>query len=100
MNRKEIRITVEEVTLPALKVSTLDCPNLTVVRRDGNTTRQINFAIERLFKGDRVIVRDHFAATQAHRNLLEIIIDRLVVEHRLDFNKILIDPINLEIELK
>jgi len=100
MDRKEIRITVEEVTLPALRVSTLNCPNLTAVRKDGNTTRQINFAVERLFKGDRVIVRDHFDNKFAHRILLEKIIDRLVVEHKIDFIRVLIDPVNFEIELK
>lgn len=100
MDRKEIRITVEEVTLPALKVSTLDCQGLTNKRGDGNTTRQINFAIERLFKGDRVIVVDHFKSFKASVMLLTKIVDRLVAEHRIDFNKVVIDQTKLEIELK
>ena len=46
------------------KISTLSCPNLTDARRDGNTTRQINFGIDCLFKGYDVKFSDHYKQGQ------------------------------------
>lgn len=41
------------------KISTLETPGLTEIRRNGNTTRQIDFAIQKLFEGFEVLLQDH-----------------------------------------
>lgn len=63
------------------KVSTLTCPGLTKKRRDGNTTKQVDFAIQKLFEGCEVIVRDHYNIPQADRHLMSRILDRIGAEH-------------------
>lgn len=64
-------------------VSTLNAPNLTEKRRDGNTTRQINFAIELLLQGKTVICVDHAAphSLDAGLVLARAIKRRLCSEH-------------------
>jgi len=43
-----------------ITITTLECPELTTIRADGNTTRQCDYAIQKLFQGFRVKVLDHF----------------------------------------
>ena len=69
-------------------VSTLLCPNLTGVRADGNTTRQIDFAVQALFKGEFVEVKDHWENGQnlnANRDLFSRIVDRVTIEHHVPY---------------
>lgn len=40
-------------------ISTLETPNLTDNRQDGNSTRQINFAIETIFSGNIALCECH-----------------------------------------
>lgn len=53
-------------------------------RSMGNTTRQVDFAIEMLFQGHRVYVVDHahYKNSECSRMLMERIIDRLRREHK------------------
>lgn len=65
-------------------VSTMECPNLTYERADGNTTRQIDFAIQKLFEGKIVWVQDHWqngAFRAGNRSLAISIAKRLNAEH-------------------
>lgn len=65
-------------------VSTMDCPNLTYKRADENTTRQIDFAIQKLFEGKKVWVQDHWqngAFRAGNRALAISIAKRLNAEH-------------------
>jgi hypothetical protein len=70
------------------EINTLECPNLTILRRAGNTTRQVNFAIEMLMQGYTVIVRDHFKNGEVHksnRRLFDLIYQRLSIENNIDY---------------
>lgn len=98
----QVTVTVieKQIVIPAPKVSTMECPGLTTIRRDGNTTRQINFAVERLFKGDRVIVEDHYGSRKANHRLLELILWRFWNDFPNDFNKLDVDKYKYELELK
>lgn len=54
-------------------------------RRAGNTTRQVDLAIQLLFEGHCVTAKDHFkwgGFRQANERLFELIIRRLSWEHR------------------
>lgn len=65
-------------------VSTMECPNLTYERADGNTTRQIDFAVQKLFEGKIVWVQDHWqngAFKAGNRSLAISIARRLNAEH-------------------
>lgn len=69
-----------------MKISTLETPGLTSNRASGNTTRQVNFAIQKLFEGYEVIVKDHYGHRVGHHELLRRIKSRLEMEHsRLKF---------------
>lgn len=79
------------------QISTLETPNLTSIRCDGNTTRQVDFAIQKLFQGFEVIIEDHYSIydkASAHRvnsMLFHRIMDRLknnIKEYRLSLDKI------------
>jgi hypothetical protein len=69
-------------------VSTLSCENLNnSLRRSGNSTRQINFAIEKLMQGYEVIVEDHSFNGKnkpANHYLLTRILKRLHFENNLE----------------
>lgn len=75
-------------------------------RMTGNTTRQVDFAIQQLFNGKIVVVKDHFegAKKRNHEMLFDRIVNRLKFEHRLDLmlksNLIRIDKKYLELELR
>jgi hypothetical protein len=78
--------------------------NLSYYRAAGNTTRQIDNAIQLLFQGYIVRARDHYEAghmVDANRRLFELIIDRLNLEHSsvMRRGKIRIDKAHLELEL-
>lgn len=75
-------------------------------RASGNSTRQVNFAIQNLFEGNTVKVQDHYHSgqcRQANLVLFNNILRRLNSEHTLDRlisqGKIRIEPAILEIEL-
>ena len=75
-------------------------------RRSGNTTRQVDAAIDYLFSGYKVKVRDHHtfgANNKDDKVLFRKIIARLTYEHNLNLmltaQSILIDEKNLTIEL-
>jgi len=75
-------------------------------RASGNTTRQVNFAIQNLFEGNTVKVQDHAGKGKSHRAnivLFNNILRRLNSEHTLDrliaLGRIRIEPAILEIEL-
>lgn len=76
--------------------STFDGVEIKSGRRVGNSTRQINAAIEFLFDVDlyTVIVRDHYkngSDTKANKYLLERIVQRLEVEHKINIQKLIRD---------
>lgn len=65
-------------------ISSLSNVKITKGRRQGNTTRIINNAIELLFKGYTVKVEDHSNHPYADKQLLRLIKDRLVREFSLE----------------
>ena len=76
-------------------------------RRDGNSTRLVDNAIQILYDGKVCVVEDHHGLgknIQANRYLMDKIIHRLSTEHNLsammDEDKIRIDMSKLEIEFK
>ena len=86
--------------------NTIDGVELVNDRMIGNSTRQIDAAINLLFKGFKVEIRDHWkngTDSNTNRYLFERVLNRLRNEHRLDSlienNKIKIDKNNLTIEL-
>lgn len=96
-----VEVSITETIIPAEIVYTSQCPGLTTIRRDGNTTRQIDFAIQKLFEGYRVRVIDHYGTRQANENLFDKILWRLNTEHEYYTQAMLEVNINkLEIELK
>lgn len=86
------------------KVTTLEGTfhKITTKRRDGNTTRLVDNAIQILFSGSICVVLDHHEigrSYNANRHLFECILKRLRTEHRWLFeqNKIKFDKDKLEI---
>ena len=78
----------------------------TYQRCSGNSTRQIDIAINLLFKGYIVEIKDHWeygGHKKANENLFQRVLHRLQFEHRLDAlikeKKIKIDKNKLTIEL-
>jgi len=83
-------------------ISTLECPNILPGRGVGNTIRQADFAIQKLFEGKVVFVEDHCyrdvrhlqgsQSTKKHsRHLLDIILNRLKSEHRIQSREVFRD---------
>ena len=73
-------------TKTTLDQSDLDKLNLTYFRQDGNSTRQVNLAVQMLFKGETVQVLDHWEHgrhKEANEHLFNMILDRLTCEHGL-----------------
>lgn len=67
--------------------NTLDGVDIQVYRRVGNSTRQVDKAIDLLFSGFRVEIRDHFkhgTDTRANELLFHRVVKRLQSEHNLD----------------
>lgn len=79
-------------------ISTLRCPSIkSSERKCGNTTRQVDYAIQRLFQGQTVKVEDHAHTgenSDMNKRLMDLIIERITLEHfrnTLQRNKIKID---------
>jgi hypothetical protein len=95
MSKKEIiRITTIEGMLE----------KITYNRRDGNTTRLIDNAIQIIFNGDICVVLDHHEMgrnRKANKHLFESIIRRLQIEHSYIFvqKRVKIDHNRFEIRL-
>lgn len=95
--KKEIVSTLNAIELPG--------------RQCGNTTRQVNYAVDMMFLGYRVKFEEHAAnkmnrndARHLNRELLDSVLTRLKNEHRyngdeIEFGKIKIDSLTLTIEL-
>lgn len=86
--------------------NTIEGVELNRQRRSGNSTRQINFAVDNLFKGYRVEIRDHWELGKnrmANEGLFKRVLRRLRTEHALDWpgpdKDLLVDRSNLTIEL-
>lgn len=86
--------------------NTLDGFELTKARASGNSTRQIDLAINLLFNGFTVKVMDHFKSgtdIDANKFLLYRILKRLKDEHGLggedNFYKVIVDRSKLTIEI-
>jgi|GEM_PF-2838877 len=86
--------------------NTIDGVELIYQRRVGNSIRQIDAAINHLFNGFKVEVKDHWengTNKKANRCLFDGILGRLQSEHRLDVlikeKKIKIDKNKFTLEL-
>jgi len=86
--------------------NTIDGVELNYQRMEGNSTRQIDAAINHLFKGYKVEIKDHWengTHRKANENLFHRVLKRLQFEHRLDTlikeKKIKIDKAKFTIEL-
>jgi hypothetical protein len=104
MIRVETEVTIKGVIELHPKLPTFPMPEGEYVprRRTGNTTRQVNYAVEQLFKGFVVQVKDHFQEgknTAANQELFRRILKRLDIEQdvpqlildgklKIDFNKL------------
>lgn len=91
---------------PLKRVTTLEGMGevITSKRKDGNTTRLIDNAIQILFKGHICVVLDHHEMGKhegANKDLFNAILRRLDNEHRLFFNKEIVkfDKKRLEIRI-
>ena len=68
-----------------MKYRLLEPTKVTGNRRDGNSTRQIDLAIQLLFEGIPILVEDHWMQgthREANRNLFGRIMDRMRFEHQ------------------
>lgn len=68
-----------------MKYATLEPVEIKNTRRSGNSTRQIDLAVQLLFKGFPVLVKDHWmqgSHWEANRNLFGRIMDRMRFEHQ------------------
>lgn len=87
-----------------LRISTLDAKEYYIpVRRMGNTTRQVDFAIQKLFDGYVVKMEDHFENGKhrvANKFLFARVMERLEREFRMSHRKNFeYDEKNLTIQL-
>ncbi|MCK5017022.1 MAG: hypothetical protein KAS32_08115 [Candidatus Peribacteraceae bacterium] len=77
---------------------------ITNIRRDGNTTRQIDIAIQKIFLGQIFVAEDHFEEgnnRRANEDFFIKVINRLKNEHYglFKLNNLKIDKDKLEISL-
>lgn len=86
-------------------ISTLAVGDIRSGRISGNSIRQVDFAIDQLYKGNIVKVEDHrdYGNNRAaNRYLYNMIVKRLEAEHNLRFlfatDKVRLNKNNLEIE--
>jgi hypothetical protein len=83
-------------------ISTLKYNQEEVGRIVGNTTRQVNFAVEKILQGEEVICEDHFengGNKRINRLLFDRVLRRLAIEHsgvivEKDFVKLIIKKVN------
>jgi len=92
-----------EVVFPT-KVSVLEelSEKMTDIRRDGNTTRLVDGAIQIILRGDICVVMDHpdmGRNKEANQYLFQLILNRLSMEHRQVIRNIIFDKKELEIRL-
>ena len=67
------------------RVNTVNCPGINRRKKKcGNTTKQVNFAIECLFNGVEVKVVDHSLLKESNKALFNKILYRLEIEHDLE----------------
>ena len=66
----------------------------------GNTTRQIDYAIQLLFEGKKIKVQDHYKEKLTHRNQFGRIMNRLSLEYGIHNKDVDYDFNNLTIKLK
>lgn len=72
-------------------------------RRMGNTTRQVNYAVDQLFKGNTVLCLDHHQEGEnrmANERLANLIMKRLYNEHQFMFDRFVFKKNDLLIYLK
>ena len=86
-------------------ISTLAVEDIRKGRISGNSIRQVDFAIDKLYEGYRIKAEDHCQNgkdKKANRYLFDRIVKRLEFEHNLRHlfatDKIRLDKSNLEIE--
>ena len=85
------------------KINLLNVVDLTPTRRDGNTTRLIDKAVQIIFSGHVCVVRDHARNGNdyfCNKDLMKKIMKRIQNEHDIEFNNLIIDFNHLEISLK
>lgn len=85
-----------------MKINTLTGieDKLTNIRRDGNTTRVIDNAIQLLFKHRAILVEDHTKHHSSNKMVFFMILKRLETEHHLYSNvNLKVDNDKLTIEL-
>jgi hypothetical protein len=66
------------------KVTTSCDTLLRTKRKSGNTTRQADWAINMIFKGFQVRIKDHSLLTRESEHLFAIVVSRLENEHNLE----------------
>lgn len=98
MEMKNVTLYSDKSTISTLSKECL----LEKERKKGNTTRQADFAIQKLFKGNIVKVEDHSKCHAGDRYLFDVIMKRLNREHYTNSNKIicLYDYLNRLIKLE
>ena len=67
--------------------TTLEDVELTRERRNGNSTRQVDKAIQYLYEGYKILVLDHWengSNNKCNKLLFKGILDRLAAEHHLN----------------
>lgn len=67
------------------------CNSMSPYRQSGNSTRQIDLAIQIIFRGNVCVVQDHWEGGEhrdANKNLFNRILKRIGQEHERDAHKI------------
>lgn len=94
---------VEDRYIGRIVKHTLNVYDYKVGRRIGNTTRQINAAIEMLFNDTVVVCFDHHnfgTSRTSNERLADLIMRRLKIEHQVDMKYIKFDKNLLTLQLK
>jgi hypothetical protein len=82
-------------------ISTLNA-EINQIRRNGNSTRQVDFAIQKIFEGEIVLVQDAWEwgnHEKANHFLFKYILRRLYAEHNLSKKDLKIDERQLTISI-
>jgi hypothetical protein len=99
----EIEIRFKSTHFASRVKSTLNHEFFASGRRMGNTTRQVNFAIDHIFNGGVIVCEDHHhggAHVNANKRLHELVMRRLHLEHPWIKNQIKTDSHLLYIYIK
>lgn len=81
------------------KANTLIGIDFSSKRRDGNSTRQIDHAIQLLFKGFKVEIRDHHESVDSNKLLYQRVLKRFHSEYKEIAYTLMTNPRKLEIWL-